>query len=58
MDKYLQYWEKLIALTTSVVKILNKYLIPVHIFQVFISFNFDDYKWKLMKTPKFSISEN
>ncbi len=28
------------------------------IFQVFISFNFDDYNWQLMKNPKFSISEN
>ncbi len=34
----------------------NLYNVYIHstqtdIFQVFISFNFDDYKWQLMKTP-------
>ncbi len=37
----------------------NLYNVYIHstqtdIFQVFISFNFDDYNWQLMKTPKFS----
>ncbi len=39
----------------------NLYNVYIHstqtdIFQVFISFNFDDYKWKLMKTPN-SVSQ-
>ncbi len=39
----------------------NLYNVYIHstqtdIFQVFISFNFDDYKWQLMKTPN-SVSE-
>ncbi len=38
---------------------MNLYNVYIHstqtdIFQVFISFNFDDYKWKLMKTPNVS----
>ncbi len=37
-------------------KMLNLYNVYIHstqtdIFQVFISFNFDDYNWQLMKTP-------
>ncbi len=36
----------------------NLYNVYIHstqtdIFQVFISFNFDDYNWQLMKTPNF-----
>ncbi len=39
----------------------NLYNVYIHstqtdIFQVFISFNFDDYKWQLMKTPN-SVSQ-
>ncbi len=35
----------------------NLYNVYIHstqtdIFQVFISFNFDDYNWQLMKTPQ------
>ncbi len=29
---------------------------PAPVFQVFISFNFDDYNWQLMKTPN-SVSQ-
>ncbi len=42
-------------------KKLNLYNVYIHstqtdIFQVFISFNFDDYNWQLMKTPN-SVSQ-